>query len=391
MKAHRAIKRGAKSGPFATLCRMDNRAFCPFAAMLHAPLFIDVASTALTADDCRRIAHPLTGGVILFTRNWQSRAQITALAAAIKAIRGDVVIAIDHEGGRVQRFREGGFTRLPAMRALGRLFDAEPMQALAAATACGYVLAAELRACGIDLSFAPVLDLDWGQSAVIGDRALHAQPQAVAQLAKSLLHGLLLAGMKGCGKHFPGHGHTPDDSHTHLPQDERALAALLQADAAPYGWLGAALPAVMPAHVIYPQVDERPAGFSAYWLQDVLRGLLDFQGAIISDDLGMAAARQLQGRQLGYAQAACAALSAGCDMALLCNQSANGGAALDAALDELQAAQGTHWQPNPASEARRRALLPASAAPAWDELMAQPVYQQALAMVEKLMAFEKNV
>lgn len=354
--------------------------------MPHAPLIIDITGAALTADDRRRIAHPLTGGVILFTRNWQSRQQIAALTAAIRAIRPDALIAIDHEGGRVQRFREGGFTPLPPMRALGRLWEEDALQALAAATTCGYVLAAELRACGIDLSFTPVLDLDWGRSAVIGDRALHPQPQAAAQLAKSLLHGLLLAGMKGCGKHFPGHGYTQADSHTHLPQDGRPLAELLQADAAPYGWLGLALPAVMPAHVIYPQVDERPAGFSPYWLQDVLRGLLGFDGAIVSDDLGMAAARQMQGRQLTHAEAACAALNAGCDLALLCNQCLDGGAALDAALEGLQAARGVHWQPRAASEARRRALLPAFDAPDWAALMAQPAYQQALSLVEKLAA-----
>ena len=346
-------------------------------------LMIDVAAHALTDDDRRRLAHPLTAGVILFRRNWQSRAQMCALTAAIRAARPDALIAIDHEGGRVQRLREGGFTRLPAMRCLGRLWDAPegPLRALRAATACGYVLAAELRACGIDLSFTPVLDVDWGRSTVIGDRALHARPQVIAQLARALLHGLLLAGMRGCGKHFPGHGHAEADSHTDLPRDERPLAALLADDAAPYAALGLALPAVMPAHVIYPRVDERPACFSPRWLRGVLRDQLGFGGAIVSDDLSMAAARQLCGRPLSHAQAAQAALQAGCDVALLCNQSLDGGAALDAALHELAALRSS-LPADAAAEtarlARWQALRPRSIAPEWDALMQQSAYRQAL-------------
>lgn len=346
----------------------------------HAPLIIDIAGTTLTTDDRRRLAHPLVGGLILFGRNWQNRAQLTALCASAKRLRPDLLICVDHEGGRVQRFRTDGFTHLPPMRALGQLWMHDAMRAQDAASACGYVLAAELRACGVDLSFTPVLDLDWGPSGVIGDRALHADARVVTMLAKGLMHGLLRAGMAACGKHFPGHGFVAADSHTHTPRDTRPLSAILQDDAAPYGWLASVLPAVMPAHVIYPRVDACPAGFSARWLQAILRQRLGFDGAIISDDLSMQAARQLQGRQLTPAQAVLAALTAGCDMALLCNQSLGQGAVIDDTIDALSRAliKG-QWHPIPASAVRRQALLPTSPAPDWDNLMRSPAYQQALA------------
>ena len=350
--------------------------------MQHAPLIIDIAGARLSADDRRRLAHPLVGGVILFSRNWKSRAQLTGLCARMRRLRPDLLIAVDHEGGRVQRFRGGGFTQLPPMRALGELWQRDAMRAQEAATACGYVLAAELRACGVDLSFTPVLDLDWGRSAVIGDRALHGDARVVAVLARALLLGLLQAGMSHCGKHFPGHGWARADSHTAAPVDRRGLAAILAADAAPYGWLGTALTAVMPAHVIYPRVDARPAGFSARWLQTILRERLGFGGAIFSDDLSMAGARQLDGRELSPTEAALAALHAGCDLALLCNQSLGGGAALDALIDGLSQAQLTgRWQPSAASEARRRALLPRQPAPDWESLMRTPHYLRALALL----------
>ncbi|RRD57022.1 beta-N-acetylhexosaminidase [Comamonadaceae bacterium OH2545_COT-014] len=349
---------------------------------LHAPLIIDIAGTCLTEADCRRLSHPLVGGLILFGRNWESRAQLCALTASIKALRPDLLIAVDHEGGRVQRFRTDGFTHLPPMRALGEAWMRDALRAQDAASACGYVLGAELRACGVDLAFTPVLDLDWGGSTVIGDRAFHADARVVTMLAKSVLHGLLLAGLSGCGKHFPGHGFVRADSHTHMPVDRRSLKAILQDDAAPYGWLGTVLPSVMPAHVIYAKVDSRPAGFSARWLQAILRGRLGFGGAIFSDDLSMAAARQLEGQALTHADAALAALQAGCDLALLCNQSLDGGEALDELIDGLAHAQLTGcWQPSAASEARRRALLPTHAAPEWDALMRTPAYLRALALV----------
>ena len=357
---------------------------------VHSPLLLDVAGTQLSADDRRRLAHPLTGGVILFTRNWRDRAQLLELTSAIKAVREDLLICVDHEGGRVQRFRSDGFTQLPPMRALGALWmqdgKAGPgsgaMAATNAATAAGYVLASELRACGVDFSFTPVLDLDWGGSSVIGDRAFHADPRVVAMLAKSLAHGLLQAGMAHCGTHFPGHGFVRADSHTDIPVDRRSLKSILQDDAAPYAWLRSTLTAVMPAHVIYPKVDSRPAGFSRRWLQDILRTRLGFEGAIISDDLSMEGARHIDGHLASHTDAALAALQAGCDLVLLCNQSLGDGRAVDDLLDGLADAlvQG-RWQPSPDSAARRLALLPETVPQAWDELMFQPAYLQALEML----------
>jgi len=356
----------------------------------HAPLILDVAGTELSAADRRRLAHPLTGGVILFSRNWQSRAQLLALTSAIKAVRDDLLICVDHEGGRVQRFRSDGFTHLPPMRALGELWMKDgkggpgsgALAATNAATAVGYVLGSELRACGVDFSFTPVLDLDWGESGVLGDRAFHRDPRVVALLAKSLMHGLLQAGMANCGKHFPGHGFVKADSHTEIPVDKRSLKAILADDAAPYPWLSSTLTSVMPAHVIYPKVDRRPAGFSSRWLQEILRRQLGFDGAIFSDDLSMAGARLLDGREVSYTEAGVAALNAGCDLVLLCNQSLGDGRAVDELLEGLAQAQAAgHWQASQDSESRRLALLPETLPQAWDELMLQPAYLNALALL----------
>ena len=353
----------------------------------HSPVVLDVSGTSLDADDRRRLKHPLTGGLILFARNWQSRRQLVELAAEIKSVRSDVLICVDHEGGRVQRFRSDGFTHLSPMRVLGELWvddgngDAGTgaMHALEAARAAGYVLGAELRACGVDLSFTPVLDLDHGGSSVIGDRAFHRDPRVVAMLASALMHGLLQAGMHNCGKHFPGHGFVVADSHVDVPIDERPLAQILGDDARPYQWLAGALSSVMPAHVVYPAVDALPAGFSARWLKEILRTQIGFDGAIFSDDLSMAGARRLGGVELAFAEAAVLALEAGCDMVLLCNQSEDGGAAVDALLDGLlRAREQGHWQPDPDSEARRLDLLPQTVPIGWDDLMRQPAYQRAL-------------
>ena len=355
--------------------------------LAHAPVVLDIAGIALDADDRRRLAHPLTGGVILFARNWQDRRQLTDLTSEIKSIRPDLLVCVDHEGGRVQRFRTDGFTHLPPMRVLGEMWmndgkrgpGAGALAATAAATAAGHVLGAELRACGVDLSFTPVLDLDHGPSGVIGDRAFHRDPRIVTLLAKSLMHGLLLAGMHNCGKHFPGHGFVAADSHVDIPVDKRSLKAILGDDARPYEWLGGSLSSVMPAHVIYPKVDVLPAGFSARWLKDILRLQLGFDGAIFSDDLSMAGARLINGVEVGYAEAAAVALSAGCDLVLLCNQSVDGGRAVDELLDGLLATQAQgHWQADPDSEARRLDLLPQTAPFTWDELMHLPAYQRSL-------------
>jgi beta-N-acetylhexosaminidase len=357
----------------------------------HAPLIIDIAGTTLTATDRERLRNPLVGGMILFARNWQNRAQLTALCRAIKRVRADLLICVDHEGGRVQRFKTDGFTHLPPMRALGEMWMREatgtaatkkagPLDATNAATATGYVLGAELRACGVDLSFTPVLDLDYGESSIIGDRAFARDPRVVSLLAKSLMHGLLQSGMSNCGKHFPGHGFVKADSHTHIPVDKRSLKAILADDAAPYRWLNTVTRSVMPAHVVYPKVDSRPAGFSSIWLNDILRRQIGFGGAIFSDDLSMAGARVIDGQAVTYTEAAVAALNAGCDMVLLCNQSlVDGGHDVDALLDGLAEAQlKGRWQALDASEARRQALLPAAPALDWDSLMVHPDYMQAL-------------
>lgn len=281
------------------------------------PVMLDVVGTELTAEDEARLRHPLVGGVILFARNYQSTRQLTELTASIHALRTPpLLIAVDHEGGRVQRFREG-FTRIPPMRELGKVWDEHPKRAKHLAHQAGYVLAAELRACGVDFSFTPVLDVDYGSSGVIGDRAFHSEPQAIAELAHSLLQGLRQGGMHTVGKHFPGHGFVRADSHLEIPVDERSYTDIELCDLIPFRQMVSfGLTAVMPAHVIYPKVDPNPAGFSKVWLKDVLRGELGFEGCIFSDDLSMEGATVAG----GIVQRAEAALQAGCDMVLVCNR-----------------------------------------------------------------------
>ena len=358
----------------------------------HAPLILDIAGTQLTAVDRKRLQHPLAGGVILFGRNWANRQQLTQLCTDIKAVRQDLLICVDHEGGRVQRFRNDGFTHLPPMRALGELWMKDQksvsgefktgsgvLAAMDAATACGYVLASELRACGVDFSFTPVLDLDHGESGVIGDRSFHRDPRVVSALAKSVMHGLLQAGMANCGKHFPGHGFVQADSHVDIPVDKRSLKTVLNDCALPYQWLTTTLSSIMPAHVIYPKVDSLPAGFSPRWLQDILRGQLHFNGAIFSDDLSMEGARRIEGRSVSFAEAGVAALNAGCDLLLLCNQSVGDGHGVDEMLEGLtERLVKNQWHASDASEQRRRALLPQTSPLAWDALMTHPAYLRAL-------------
>src|SRR5690242_18588046 len=284
--------------------------------MSLGPIMLDIGGTHLTAADKERLKHPLTGGVILFTRNYSSFEQLTQLTAEIHALRTPpLLIAVDHEGGRVQRFREG-FTRLPPMRELGIIWDEHPASARNLAKAAGFILASELRAAGIDFSFTPVLDMDYGQSTVIGDRAFHCQPRVIAELAHHLMLGLKLGGMAAVGKHFPGHGYIKADSHTELPVDERSYDDIEMHDLVPFRELiDFGLPAIMPAHVIYPRVDSNPAGFSEIWLKEILRGKLGFEGCIFSDDLSMQGATVAG----GPLQRARAALRAGCDMLLVCN------------------------------------------------------------------------
>jgi beta-N-acetylhexosaminidase len=340
----------------------------------HAPVMLDIEGLTLTDADRRRLGHALTGGVILFTRNFESRAQLCALTAEIRSLRADILIAVDHEGGRVQRFRGDGFTSLPAAASIGRLWDtdesASRLQALKVATAAGFVLASELRACGIDLSFAPVLDLDWKRSQVIGDRAFHSDPRTVTLIAKSVVQGMAIAGMAACGKHFPGHGWVESDSHHAISVDDRSLESILAIDAAPYSWFGLGLAAVMPAHVIYPKVDTLPAGFSSIWLQQVLRQKLGFSGAIFSDDLSMKGAT-VAGDVVAGANAA---LKAGCDMVLVCNKP-------DFA-DRLLA--GLECKPNHKSLARVRALKPGTSAPDWDMLHASDRFAEAFRILKAM-------
>lgn len=306
------------------------------------PVVLDVAGLTLDDADRARLAHPLVGGVILFARNFASRRQITDLCASIRAVRPGLMICVDHEGGRVQRFRDG-FTRIPAMRELGEHWDRDVPGACRRATEIGQTIGRELVEVGVDLSFTPVLDLDHGRSEVIGDRAFHRDPGAVTMLARCLNHGLLLSGMANCGKHFPGHGWADADSHHALPVDERPLSRILADDAAPYGWLGDTLGAVMPAHVVYPEVDPMPAGFSRRWLQDVLRGQLGFRGLIFSDDLTMEGAC-VAGDIVARAHAA---FDAGCDMVLVCNRPDEADRLLD----------GLTWTRSAAFDSRLRALM----------------------------------
>ncbi|HET9576399.1 MAG TPA: beta-N-acetylhexosaminidase [Usitatibacter sp.] len=284
--------------------------------MKLGPVMIDVTGTELGPDDAERLSHPQVGGAILFARNFTSPLQLVRLVAAIRALRKpQLLIAVDHEGGRVQRFHEG-FTRIPPMREIGRRWDQSRTEAADSARACGFVIAAELQAHGVDFSFAPVLDIDHGESGVIGDRAFHSDPKVVAELAEAFVGGLARGGMTSVGKHYPGHGYVKADSHHEIPIDDRSLAEITAADLLPFRRLAkAGMGAVMPAHVIYPKVDARPAGFSPVWLQRILRGQLGFDGVIFSDDLSMEGASAAG----GVVDRAHAALEAGCDVVLLCN------------------------------------------------------------------------
>ena len=295
------------------------------------PAVIDVVGTALADDDRARLRHPAVGGVILFSRNYENPDQLRTLCEEIERLREpSLFICVDHEGGRVQRFRDG-FSAIPPMRDLGRLWDRDRAAARDTARAIAYIVGAELAAHGIDFSFAPVLDLDYGASCVIGDRALHFDPTAVGALGACIVQGFAEAGMGAVGKHFPGHGYAEADSHVAVPRDDREFADIARKDLVPFRMcIEAGLAAVMPAHVIYTRVDREPAGYSRQWLQEVLRGKLGFQGIIFSDDLSMEGA----GVAGGIPERARAALEAGCDMVLLCNDP-SGQEALLESLDSV--------------------------------------------------------
>lgn len=297
--------------------------------MSLGPLMVDIESTQLTQADITRLKHPLIGGVILFARNFESSKQLIELTTEIRSLRNPhLLIAVDHEGGRVQRFQKE-FTRLPAMLELGKIWNHRPQQAKHLAKQLGFVMSAELSACGIDFSFAPVLDVDHGQSSVIGDRAFHRSPSAIAELAHSLMMGLKLNGMAAVGKHFPGHGFIKADTHHELAIDHRSYEDIEMEDLIPFKQLiDFGITGIMAAHVIYSSVDKHPAGFSKYWLKTILRNELGYEGCVFSDDLSM------KGTE-GYGNIvdrARIALEAGCDMVLVCNDSLS----CDVLLDKLE-------------------------------------------------------
>ncbi len=302
------------------------------------PLMIDLGGDVLTEEEQELIAHPLVSGVILFARNYTSREQISRLIHDVRSAKKNqyVLISVDHEGGRVQRFRDG-FTQLPSARQVSLSDGVKEQDVITNAKQMGWLMAAELLSIGVDFSFSPVLDLDYGCSEVIGDRAFHRDPILVARLAGAYIDGMHEAGMASVAKHFPGHGAIKEDSHLALPVDERPFAELMHDDIKPFQLLidDQRVNAVMPAHVIYSQVDRQPAGFSRVWIQDILRQQLSFNGVVFSDDLDMAAAKVVG----SVPERAYAALSAGCDMTLICNNRT----AVIASLAQLQ------WQMAPAS------------------------------------------
>ena len=305
----------------------------------RGPVVLGIGGLTLDGVDRERLLHPLVGGVILFSRNYENVEQLAALTAQIHALRTPaLLISVDHEGGRVQRFRHG-FTAIPPMRTLGDIWQRDAAAAGLEARRVGGVIARELRAQGVDFSFTPVLDVDFGTSAVIGDRAFSDDPDVVAELAVALCHGLREGGCAAVGKHFPGHGFVAADSHLEVPIDDRPLSDLLASDLVPFAALArAGMEAVMPAHVVYPAVDDNPAGFSRIWIRDILRERLQFDGLVFSDDLGMAGAFTA-GDIVARAEAA---IDAGCDMVLTCNE--------PEAADELL----SRWRPAPSPQLAQR-------------------------------------
>ncbi len=334
-------------------------------------VMLDVAGTSLSAADRERLLHPLTGGVILFFRNFSSPEQLCQLIAEIHALREPpLLIAVDQEGGRVQRF-QAGFTRLPAMRKIGECWNVDPQYSRQLAWQTGYVLAAELKACGVDISFTPVLDLDHGLGCVIGDRSFHRDPRVVTELAHELMLGMQQAGMVAVGKHFPGHGAIAADTHVEIAVDTRDFMDIAREDLLPFQrMVDFGLAGIMAAHVMYPAVDSYPAGFSHKWLQDILRQMLGFEGCLFSDDLSMRATSSY-GDMVARAELA---LYAGCDMVLVCNDTV--------AADEVL--EGLSWEIPAASRARLERMRGVRNAHSWQELREIPRFVDALDAINRL-------
>jgi beta-N-acetylhexosaminidase len=341
--------------------------------MSLGPLMIDLAGGEVSAEELELLRHPLVGGVILFSRNYVDPPQLQGLVGAIHAARSPpLIVAVDQEGGRVQRFRTG-FSLLPPARRIGHQFDLNPREGVTLARAIGWLMAAELRAHGVDISFAPCVDLDLGVSEVIGERAFHGSPDAVSQLAGAFMYGMREAGMAATAKHFPGHGAVVADSHHTLPVDRRALLDLA-ADLTPYRRLIAnGLPAVMVAHVLFSAVDPAPASLSGRWIRDVLRGELGFQGVVFADDLSMGGAAAAYGDVITRARQA---LSAGCDMLPVCNNRAS----------VLELLAGLGHEPQPASSLRLVRLHGRSGAPSRATLEASPEWQRARELLARIAA-----
>lgn len=339
-------------------------------AMTLGNVMIGISGKSLLPHERDWLMHPLVAGVILFSRNYESPQQLRALCAEIHALRHPrLLIGVDHEGGRVQRFRDG-FSRLPPMRSLGELYHQDADLALKHAHQVGWLLATELLACGVDFSFAPVLDLDYGESKVIGDRAFDADPIITGKLALQVSLGMREAGMASVAKHFPGHGFIQADTHEAIAIDDRSWPQIEQRDLQPFIKLMAhGLEALMPAHVRYPAVDDLPVGFSSHWLQTVVREQCHFEGAIISDDLGMHAA-VVYG---SVPERVMLALHAGCDLVLVCNELN----AIDAVLSQCR------WHACPISHARLIRLHGRPQLP-YDNLHYEPLWQSASKQVTQL-------
>lgn len=345
---------------------------------LLGPILLDVEGLTLTAEDKEILQHPNVGGVIFFSRNYESPAQIAALSQDIKALRPNLLLCVDQEGGRVQRFIKG-MTRLPKLRTLGDRLQNKPnalKELLAMSEKLGFLMALEVRSVGVDLSFAPVLDLDKGISAIIGDRAFHSDPEIVATFANAYIKGMAKAGMRATGKHFPGHGSVALDSHLGLPVDNRSMAEIETDMTAFRLVIQQGLSAIMPAHIVFSEVDPYPVGFSRYWLQTILREQLQFDGVIVSDDLSMGGAVGMG----SYADRALRGIEAGCDYLLVCNHR-------QGAIETLEAVR---EQANEKTQQRRLSLLASGETPNWQSLAGSLAWQSAHGVLDELVTYEAH-